>query len=528
MAAVYFKPSTDADLTAEDPLLDPSGEPSLIYQQLLEKSGVAYHKLDKEGRIIQVNQTELSMLGYDRHEMVGQPVWNFVRPDEREHVEAATLEKLKRGRCELGQPLGFTFVGKGGTLVPILVNDFLVKDSADCITGIVSLLKCVSIGQQIRDRLQEDPSMIDSLPVCVLRKNREGQFTYVNKRFCEELGITRAEILGKKDADFYDPELAKKYRDDDLKVFAGGKIFETIEKHARRKGGQSEIVDVQVLKTPVFRSDRNDVADSDNELKEVQAVFWDCNEPAAVLAALVRAKEQLYRSLISHVPLWIYRKDADLRFSYVSDRYCEHVNKSREEILGKTDYDIHPFELFKKYERDDKNILRTGEPFEEDEEHQVQGQKPIFVHVKKTALEDEKENIIGLQGVFWDVTETHRAHERLRDLLVEKDALLRQQESLLKEVHHRVKNNLARVASLLSLQSLQTYGDRAANWCSQNCINRIYSMALVHAELYRSDNLAHIDASKYFGKLLDSLFASYAPHRVKAYRGPSTPPFCRR
>ena len=81
---------------------------------------------------------------------------------------------------------------------------------------------------------------------------------------------------------------------------------------------------------------------------------------------------------------------------------------------------------------------------------------------------------------------------------------------MLNEIHHRVKNNLQIVNSLLSLQADQIH-DPAARRMFINSQNRIQSMALIHEQLYSSSDLAEIDFGAYLGTLADHLLASYAP-----------------
>ncbi len=85
---------------------------------------------------------------------------------------------------------------------------------------------------------------------------------------------------------------------------------------------------------------------------------------------------------------------------------------------------------------------------------------------------------------------------------------LREKEVLLKELHHRVKNNLQIVTSMLSLQ-LPYIKDEQAIDAFRDSQNRIYSMALIHEKLYQSDSLATIDLAEYIRSLADNLFFSY-------------------
>ena len=86
--------------------------------------------------------------------------------------------------------------------------------------------------------------------------------------------------------------------------------------------------------------------------------------------------------------------------------------------------------------------------------------------------------------------------------------LLQQRETLLREIHHRVKNNMQVMSSLLRLQSRVSSNPETSQMLEENQ-NRIQSMALLHELLYQSDDLAVVDFSKYIRRMVDNLFRSY-------------------
>jgi two-component sensor histidine kinase len=96
-----------------------------------------------------------------------------------------------------------------------------------------------------------------------------------------------------------------------------------------------------------------------------------------------------------------------------------------------------------------------------------------------------------------DITERRRAADRLLESLREKEVMLR-------EIHHRVKNNLAVIGSLLYLQSTTTRDARTLA-VLQDCRDRVRSMALVHERLYRSEDLASVDFGAYAEELAREL-----------------------
>jgi two-component system, chemotaxis family, CheB/CheR fusion protein len=111
--------------------------------------------------------------------------------------------------------------------------------------------------------------------------------------------------------------------------------------------------------------------------------------------------------------------------------------------------------------------------------------------------------------VIEDITITRQADEQLQSSLKEKDILL-------KEIHHRVKNNLQIVSSLLSLQS-NRITDLNAYAILQSSQNRVIAMALIHESLYQSSNLADLDFAEYTKTLVNNLFNCYAVERDKVY-----------
>lgn len=108
-------------------------------------------------------------------------------------------------------------------------------------------------------------------------------------------------------------------------------------------------------------------------------------------------------------------------------------------------------------------------------------------------------------SVILDLTERKQSEQRIREALHQKDVLLR-------EVHHRVKNNLQVIHSLLDLQTLKVK-DPTVVAMLQDSQNRIRSMSLIHQTLYQASDVAQVDFEQFLTALMPHLMASYAPAR---------------
>jgi len=158
----------------------------------------------------------------------------------------------------------------------------------------VELSREISERQKTENVLRETEAryrgLVESLPLNVLHKDLEGRFLFGNQRFCQSIGTTLEQLIGRTDADFYPPALAEKYRHDDQKVIASGLPREDIEEHRTQEG---ETAYVQVFKAPL----RN----SAGEIIGVQAMFWDVSARKRIEEALRQSDARFHRLVDSNI-----------------------------------------------------------------------------------------------------------------------------------------------------------------------------------------------------------------------------------
>src|SRR4051812_9658547 len=146
------------------------------------------------------------------------------------------------------------------------------------------------------------------------------------------------------------------------------------------------------------------------------------------------ASEAFYHSLVENLPQNIFRKNLEEQFTFANKNFCTVVGQPLEKIIGKTDFDFFPAALAEKYQRDDRHVINTGQSFETIEENVSPAGEKRYVNVVKTPIYDAKGKIIGIQGIFWDITERKQGEERLQkanaDLATSEAALRKSHEDL--------------------------------------------------------------------------------------------------
>jgi len=213
--------------------------------------------------------------------------------------------------------------------------------------------------------------------------------------------------------------------------------------------------------------------------------------------------ESKYRSLfdnmINGVALHEVLTDADnqpVDLIYVDvNESLEVYGLKKEEVVGKKVTEVIP--EIKNVEPDLISIY--GEVALTGESRQLEFYFEPFDRWYSVSAYSPQKNYVAT--VSEDITERKKTEEQIQASLYEKEVLL-------KEVHHRVKNNLQFIASLLSMQA-RRIADPASLEVFVNSQSRVHSMALIHERLYKSDSLAEIDFEDYVRMLVKDLLASH-------------------
>jgi sigma-B regulation protein RsbU (phosphoserine phosphatase) len=215
-------------------------------------------------------------------------------------------------------------------------------------------------------------------------------------------------------------------REEFIRLMRWHQVVTNFESQVRRKDGITIWISENVRA----------VRDRHGKFLYYEGTATDITERKEAEQRLVNS-ETLYHSLVETLPQFILRKDLMERFTFGNQRFCNMMGTTLDELIGKTDFDFFPAELAEKYQSDDRKVMETGELFETVETVQPPGKDPSYVNVVKTPLHDAEGKIIGLQGIFWDITERVVAEQRERkaneELAVSREELRLKNEQLEKD-----------------------------------------------------------------------------------------------
>ena len=220
-------------------------------------------------------------------------------------------------------------------------------------------------------------------------------------------------------------------------------------------------------------------------------------------AAVLRENQRRFQATFEQAAVGIAHVGLDGRWLRVNSKLCSIVGYSQEEIRGMTFQDItHPDDLdadialvkqvlsggIDTYSIEKRYIRKTGEH--------------IWVRLTVSLVRGENREPQYFISMVEDIQARKDSEEAVRRSLAEK-------ETLLKEIHHRVKNNLQIITSLIALQFDDASGPEEAERAGQ-LSGRIRSMALIHEQLYKSGSLTAINMAPYIANLVDSVTAAFS------------------
>jgi len=377
---------------------------------------------------------------------------------------------------------------------------------------------------RIEEELKLKAKLLDGATDSIMLHDFDGNAIYLNETAYKSRGYTENEMLNINLRDLEPPEYAKliKPRIEEL-IVKGENIFESAT-FCKDGSIMPTEVHAQIIESGgrklIFGSARNitERKKAETELKKYQEHLEELVEERT--AKLKKINEELLKEIKVRTEVEKALKESENRYRTIfentgtatliieKDTTISLVNSKAEALFGYPREDIEGkkswTELVAKDDLDKMKEYHHLRRIGSDAAPKTYESKLIDFrgNVKNILL-----NIAMIPGTkkslvsLLDITEHKEAEEKIRKSLEEKELLLR-------EIHHRVKNNMQIISSLLNLQS-EHVKDKEALDVFKESQNRVRSMAMIHETLYRSKDLLSIDFRKYIESLVSGLFVSY-------------------
>ena len=354
--------------------------------------------------------------------------------------------------------------------------------------------------EALRESEQRLSLITNLVPHGIFAKDAAGRYIFANLALAERYGFPLEEIRGKTDFDMVsDTAQAEAYREDDLAVMKSGKAkFISEEPNTNRAG---DIRFFQTTKIPFTVPETGEPA--------VLGVWVDITERKEAEQEL-RESEARKSSILEAALDCIITMDERGRIVEFNPAAEKVFGFHKSDVIGaELAETIIPAEYRDAHRRGMAHYLRTSEGPVLGKRVELTGQRAdgsIFpLELAVTAISFGGKQIFTAH--LRDITERKQAEQLMKAQLAEK-------QTLLQEIHHRVKNNLQVISSLLSFQQQQaTEPGIAAQF--QQSRNRVEAIALVHERLYQSENLHEINFASYVRELTDYIMQSFGADAAK-------------
>ncbi|ADL58810.1 predicted sensory transduction histidine kinase [Methanothermobacter marburgensis str. Marburg] len=458
------------------------------YRTIVETARDAIITADERGRVVSWNHGAEKIFGYTADEMKGKHINKIISEQNRDmhnfqdinsdvSLMITDVEAVRKDGK--GVPVDISVTGwhyMGENFVTAVIRDISERKKAEEALR-ESEKKFRAVFNGVEDIITIVELRDDGLP---------GNYIEVNRTAVEKLGYSRDELLNMTPMDLGPTK---------------EEISDNMRKLLERKAARFE-------RTYISKDGRRIPVEVNSRLIEIGGKNVVVSVSRDITHRLenerkLRESEEKYRSLFDLSPDYIILLDLEGGVILdINSTLSERLGMAPEELRGTSIYDVefiaddvkHKFRSKLEIIKDEGNI----EPYEVVLNDPLGRKYTVRIYNKLVHAEGRDCALV----VLHDISDLKRTQRMLEKSLEEKELLL-------KEIHHRVKNNLMIISSLLSLQSRKAKDEETLDLFRES-ENRARSMALIHERLYRSEDLKNIDMGEYVRTLASEVFRSYS------------------
>ncbi len=454
------------------------------YRALYRRSMDAVYVHDLQGQFIDANRAALDMIGYTRDELQNLSFAGLL--DEGQLPKAyETLDTVIETGAQ-DELTTFRLQCKDGSHIWVETTASLVYRDGDphAVQGVARDITAErKASKKIRQRTEAIESSIDGIAVL----NDDEEYVYLNRAHAHIYGYdSPKELLGGTWRVLYDEAWQQRFEQEFMP-------------RLRRQGyWRGEAVGLK-KDGSTFPQEVSLTALEDGGLICVTRDITNRRRAERELRRLEHEKSLI----LDNVNEILAFHDPDHHLIWANKAYLDATGLTLEELKGKKCYEAWGLDG----ECDQCPVTRAvaigepqrGELTPQNQPHWSSDQGSW--EISGAPVKDGAGNVVGAIEVAWDITEREKTRTKLKQSLEEKEVLLR-------EIHHRVKNNLQVISSMLQMESMQ-HENPEARQALQDMQLRIKSMGLVHEHLYQSPELSHVDVQEYLSQLAHDVMESH-------------------
>jgi len=473
-------------------------------RELIEISIDPLVTIGLDGKLKDVNKAVELVTGYSRDQLIGTDFSDyFIHPDKAK----VGYETVFREGFVKDYPLEIQH--KNGHITPVLYNASIYKDQKGKTIGVFAAARDItelkSAEKALIESQQRLSNFIDFLPDATMAIDVDGKVIAWNQAIEEMTGFKADDIIGKGNYEYALPFYGTRRPILIDLVLKSNRKIENFYRYVKRDN-MAIVAEADVKlnnKNFILWVKAGPLYDSEGNINGAVESIRDITKPKMAKSALKRS-EQRFRAVAESAVDAIVTTNSKGNIIFFNNSLSKIFGYTKDELSGK------PLTLLMP-ERFKKDYLNELQKFKKSGQHRLMGKTVTTTGLKKDKNEFpfemslsawESDGKTYFTSIIRDLTERQKANEQIKKSLEEKEVLIR-------EVHHRVKNNMQIISSLLNLQTRYVDDKETVNLLKESQ-NRVKSMAMIHEKLYQSHDLNHINIFDYINSLVKDLFYSYA------------------
>ncbi len=334
-------------------------------------------------------------------------------------------------------------------------------------------------------------NIVESSNEAIGTMSLDGVITTWNRGAEQIYGYSAKEILGKSGSVLTPSSLCQEPKKL-IEMVKQGKEIRQYETYRLRKDGK--LIEVSLNLSPVY--------DASGKLTDISVIASDITERERAEEKL-RASEKKYRDIVETANEGICLINGEAIITYINKKLADMLGYGPEEVIGRPALDL--------FEKGNKSIVkaymerrRRGENESYELKLIRKDGSPLWVLISARSDFDSGGKFMGSLSMLTDITKRKEAEEALANMEVVRK----------KEIHHRIKNNLQVISSLIDLQAEKFKGRRNIKDLEvldsfRESQDRVTSIALIHEGLYKGGGIDKLDFSSYIKELAENLFLTY-------------------